>query len=203
MGDFHVGVGILLAGLTICIRAIATAAVPVRLASTTTPIQYLVVIDDENISFDHYFATYPIAANRPGEPRFIALPNTPEVNGIAGVIARHNLNLVNPFRLDRSQAETCDNTNFYMNEQEAYNGGLLNMFVQFTSPMPNTGCIPNLPMGYYDGNTVTAIWNYAQHYAMSDNSFATTFGVTVAGHLNLVSGETHGWIISFACRLLR
>ncbi len=28
-------------------------------------------------------------------------------------------------------------------------------------------------MGYYDGNTVTALWNYAQHFAMSDNSFGT------------------------------
>jgi phospholipase C len=51
-------------------------------------------------------------------------------------------------------------------------------------------------MGYYDGNTVTALWNYAQYYAMSDNSFETTFGVTVVGHLNLVAGETHGAIPS-------
>ena len=46
-------------------------------------------------------------------------------------------------------------------------------------------------MGYYDGNTVTAMWNYAQDYAMSDNFFATTFGTTVMGHLNLLSGQTH------------
>jgi phospholipase C len=194
MGDLMSkrGVRILSAGLIICIGTIPAAGIPVGLAPTATPIKYLVVIDDENISFDHYFATYPTAANPPGEPRFAALPNTPAVNGIAGVVASQNTNLVNPFRLDRSQAKTCDNTNFYKNEQEAYNGGLLNMFVQFTSPLASTGCIPNLPMGYYDGNTVTAIWNYAQHYAMSDNSFATTFGVTVAGHLNLISGETHG-----------
>jgi phospholipase C len=47
-------------------------------------------------------------------------------------------------------------------------------------------------MGYYDGNTVTALWNYAQHYAMSDNFFASTFGTTVMGHLNLLAGQTHG-----------
>ncbi len=46
-------------------------------------------------------------------------------------------------------------------------------------------------MGYYDGNTVTALWNYAQHYSMSDNFFATTYGTTVMGHLNLISGQTH------------
>jgi phospholipase C len=133
--------------------------------STLTPIKYLVVIDDENVSFDHYFATYPVAKNPPGEPSFKALPNTPSVNNINGVIANQNLNLANPFRLDRSQSFTCDNTNFYMNEQEAYNGGLMDMFVQFTSPINPMGCptIANLPMGYYDGNTVTALWNYAQH----------------------------------------
>jgi phospholipase C len=31
-------------------------------------------------------------------------------------------------------------------------------------------------MGDYDGNTVTAIWNHAQHFATSDNFFASTFG---------------------------
>jgi phospholipase C len=83
--------------------------------STLTPIKYLVVIDDENVSFDHYFATYPVATNPIGEPRFKALPNTPSVNNIHGVIATQNLNVANPFRLDRSQSFTCDNTNFYMN----------------------------------------------------------------------------------------
>ena len=47
-------------------------------------------------------------------------------------------------------------------------------------------------MGYFDGNTVTALWNYAQHFAMSDNSFGTTFGPSTPGALNLVSGQTHG-----------
>ena len=45
-------------------------------------------------------------------------------------------------------------------------------------------------MGYYDGNTVTALWNYAQHFAMNDNSYGTTFGPSTPGVLNLVSGNT-------------
>ncbi len=49
-------------------------------------------------------------------------------------------------------------------------------------------------MDYYDGNTVTGLWNYAQHYAMTDNSFDTTFGPSTPGALNLVSGQTHGVI---------
>src|SRR2546423_2386229 len=47
-----------------------------------------------------------------------------------------------------------------------------------------------LTMGYYDGNTVTGLWNYAQQYAMSDNSYGTTFGPSSPGAVNLVSGDT-------------
>ena len=38
----------------------------------------------------------------------------------------------------------------------------------------------------------TALWNYAQHYAMSDNSFGTTFGPSAPGAINLASGNTGG-----------
>ena len=37
---------------------------------TATPIKHLVVIFQENVSFDHYFGTYPEALNAPGEPPF-------------------------------------------------------------------------------------------------------------------------------------
>ena len=49
-------------------------------------------------------------------------------------------------------------------------------------------------MGYYDGNTVTALWNYAQHFAMSDNSYDTNFGPSTPGALNLISGQSNGVI---------
>jgi phospholipase C len=52
-------------------------------------------------------------------------------------------------------------------------------------------CPAGVVMGYYDGNTVTALWNYAQHFAMSDNFFDTEFGATILGHFNLISGQTH------------
>ena len=45
-------------------------------------------------------------------------------------------------------------------------------------------------MGYFDGNTVTAMWNYAQHFALSDNSYSTMFGPSTVGALNLVAGTT-------------
>ena len=47
-------------------------------------------------------------------------------------------------------------------------------------------------MGYFDGNTVTALWNYAQRFAMSDNSYSTNFGPSTVGAINLISGQTNG-----------
>ena len=63
----------------------------------------------------------------------------------------------------------------YATEQQAYNGGLLDKFVQYTGSKYNH-CNPTDVMGYFDGNTVTARWNYAQHYAMSDN-FSASFTI--------------------------
>ena len=171
--------------------ALATvSACPMMLSAqnTATPIQHLIVIFDENNSFDHYFGTYPHALNPPGEPQFTALPNTPSVNGLTPALIANNPNSTKPFRLDRTQEALYDNDNHYTDEQSAYHGGLLDLFPESTN---GTGCPVGSNMGYYDGNTVTALWNYAQHFAMSDNFFDTEFGTTVMGHLNLISGQTH------------
>jgi phospholipase C len=99
---------------------------------TATPIKHLVVIYQENASFDHYFATYPHAANLPGEPRFDAPYPTPRINGLSGRLLTHNPNLRQPFRLDRTQALTCDMDHSYTAEQRAYDGGRMDQFVQWT-----------------------------------------------------------------------
>jgi phospholipase C len=173
---------------------------------TTTPIKHLVVIFQENISFDHYFGTYPVARNLPNEPQFHASPSTPTVNGLTSALLGSNPNLNpangtgagNPFRLDRTQAATSDQDHDYMPEQQAFDGGLMDLFPKFTGVNgPPPGAPPlaetnGLVMGYYDGNTVTALWNYAQHYAMSDNSFDTVFGPSTPGAIDLISGQTNG-----------
>jgi phospholipase C len=163
-------------------------------SSTTTPIQHVVVIYQENVSFDHYFGTYPVAANTDGS-KFVAKPNTPSVNGLSPALLNHNPNLANPQRLSPAQAVTCDQGHSYGAEQKAANGGLMDKFVQYTNNdkcAPPAAQVPNVGMNYYDGNTVTGLWNYAQNFAMSDNSFSTTFGPSTPGVLNLISGQTHG-----------
>src|SRR5947208_381962 len=50
----------------------------------------------------------------------------------------------------------------------------------------------SIVMDYYDGNTVTGLWNLAQGFAMNDDFFASTFGPSTPGALNLIAGTTHG-----------
>ena len=66
-------------------------------------------------------------------------------------------------------------------------------------PASATGAAPVRParpcraaqvMDYYDGNTVTGLWNYAQHFAMSDDTFGVTFGPSSPGAINLAAGDT-------------
>ena len=185
------------------------AALPEGGQSTATPIKHLVVIFQENVSFDHYFATYPWALNPKGEPRFEAKPQTPTVNGLTGTLltnnpnatnARNGAGATNPFRLDRSQAATADQDHDYTPEQAAFDFGLMDAFpvsLGAAGPPPSGSSVtstPGLTMGYYDGNTVTAFWNYAQRYAMNDNSYGTNFGPSTDGAVNLISGQLNGVI---------
>jgi phospholipase C len=187
---------------------------------TATPIKHIVVIFDENVSFDHYFGTYPHALNLPDEPAFHAKPGTPAVNGLTGTLLDRNPNFLNtagnkddatePFRLSRAQAATADQSHDYTAEQRAFHAGLMDSFPRYTGQLGSpkakqrlrkegmegslhyTNQTKGLVMGYYDGNTVTALWNYAQRYAISDNSFSSTFGPSTLGAIELISGQTNG-----------
>jgi phospholipase C len=178
---------------------------------TATPIKHVVVIFDENESFDHYFGTYPYAANTDGST-FKAKPGTPKVNGLytkitskgpVGPLLTANTNSYNPERLTHSQALTCDQNHGYTPEQEAFDGGKMDKFVQDTESASTCAAgtteffSPGLVMDYFDGNTVTGLWNYAQNYAMSDSNYDTDFGPSTPGALNVISGsDGDGYAVS-------
>jgi phospholipase C len=177
---------------------------------THTPIKHVVVIIPENQTFDHYFGTYPNAANIPGEqswlgvpaPKFVARHGTPKADVLTPALLNNNPNRsrfggpADPMRSSPADAFTCDMGHNYEPEQQAYDGGKADKFPETTSGN-GQGCAldGSTVMNHFDGNTVQALWNYAQHYSMSDNSFSTTYGPTVPGHANLIAGTTHGIIV--------
>jgi phospholipase C len=184
---------------------------------TRTPIKHVVEIFQENVSFDHYFGTYPYAANSDGQ-HFTAQPHTPAVDGLPPATSwtlppslRHSANLLTanpnaaqPQRLDSSATGlaggpggqlTCDQDHNYSDEQKAFDSGQMDKFVETVgrgsgSSPSGAACDAKQVMDYYDGNTVTGLWNYAQRFAMSDNSYGSTFGPSSPGAINLASGNT-------------
>ena len=202
-----------------CGTAGITSTAPVTAAVTPTTsaaaIKHVVVIFGENISFDHYFGTYPNALNNPGETRFAAATGTPIPNNYVtypGLLTNNpNMNAANgagaanPFRMSPAQAVTADQDHGYTDEQSAYDNGKADLFplsvgsadsaaVATATGAAAVASTKGLVMGYYDGNTTTALWNYAQHYAMNDHSFSTNFGPSTPGALNLISGQLNGVI---------
>jgi phospholipase C len=172
---------------------------------TATPIKHLVIIFGENESFDHYFGTYPFAKNPQGEPPFYPRPFTPPVNGLTFQLLNNNPNFTNagngaaaanPFRLDRTQAHTADMNHGYTAEQAAFDDGKMDLFPAKTGSAgiagTDTFSTTALVMGYFDGNTVTALWSYAQHFALNDNSYSSQFGPSTPGAVNVISGQTNG-----------
>jgi phospholipase C len=171
-----------------------------------TQIQHVIVLFQENVSFDHYFGTYPNAQNNSGEQQFIPYPGTPTVNGLSPELLNNNPNFnaanstrVNPPRLSPAQAYTCSQNHSYGPEQAAVDGGLLDQFPKFTGKTASEGCAADgsTVLGYYDGNTVAAYWNYAQNFSLNDNSFDAIFGPSTPGALNLISGQTLGGTVHF------
>jgi len=189
---------------------------------TATKIKHLIVVFGENVSYDHYFGTYPTAQNASGETAFTAAPGTPSANNlstpldatnafspVSGVdLLNHNPNLsntgngtgaANPFRLAPSQAATQDQGHNYKPEQQASDNGAMDLFPEFTGTAgpppgaPAAATTKGLVMAYFDGNTVSAMWNYAQNFAMNDNSWTTTFGPSTPGAINLIAGQTNGF----------
>jgi phospholipase C len=190
--------------------------------ATATKIKHLVVIFNENISFDHYFGTYPVAQNNAGETPFSAAAGTPTPNNlltpldpthgfapIAGlnlltnnpnkVNALNGTGAINPLRLNAANVATADQGHNYLPEQEADDLGAMDLFPKFTGtagPPPDAG-VPGattkgLVMAYFDGNVLETYWNWAQQYALNDNSWTTNFGPSTPGGLNLISGQTGG-----------
>src|ERR1700749_3613920 len=135
-----------LAPAVLAVSVAAGAQTPPPAPTPATPITHVVVIFQENVSFDHYFGTYPKAQNNSGEVQFTALPLTPTVNGLSPDLLTNNPNKnaagtaqANPMRLSPAQAYTCSQNHSYGPEQQAVDSGLMDLFPTFTGRTTSEG----------------------------------------------------------------
>jgi phospholipase C len=159
---------------------VPSSRTPKRINTLATPL-------DVNHNFAPLAGVDLLHNNPNSNPNVPAAPNNSKTNGTGAS---------NPFRLAPSQALTADQGHNESPEESAYNNGRMDGFPAFVGtagPPPSGIGSKALVMGYYDGNTVTALWNYAQHFALNDNNYTTQFGPSTPGALNLISGQTNGF----------
>ncbi len=165
---------------------LAASASPSFAASGIEKIQHVVMIMQENRSFDSYFGTYP-GAN--GIPPGVCVPDPLHGGCVRPHHDSNDKNVGGPHGANDSVADI--------------NGGKMNGFVARaeaggackTSGEP--GCTP-CPgetqktcidvMGYHDAREIPNYWRYAETFALQDNMYEPVASWSLPQHLALVSG---------------
>lgn len=150
--------------------------IPVQAASTstdsptTTPIQHLVVLMQENHSFDNYFGTYPGADGIPADTQMPVDPNNPS----AGYVA--------PWHI--GNATITDISHSASTFRDQYNDGKMNGFVSALNARNQDG---KLAMGYYNDQDIPYYWNLADNYVLFDQFFSSAKDGSFANHMYWVA----------------
>jgi phospholipase C len=142
----------------------------------TTPaglsaIQNVVVVFQENHTFDTYFGTYPGADGTAGKG--FCLPKTP---GSTSCVAPFHNSSLTPVEMSHNWATA----------HKDYDGGKMDGFV-YSEGNQET-------MGYYDQGDIPHYWKAAQQYVLCDRYFTSVMSESLPNHLHLVAG-TAGRII--------
>ncbi len=141
-------------------------------ATSTTPIEHVVVIMKENHAFDNYFGTFP-GAN--GIPPNVTLPD-----GAGGTVSPHWINGTWTWDLPHSRDAML----------AAYDNGLNDKFAVVADMwIPGLG---NSAVGHYDQRQVPGYWDLASRFTLADWYFQSVFGPTIPNRLYSIAGQSAG-----------
>ena len=147
------------------------SAAPTNPDSTKTPIQHLIVLMQENHTFDNYFGMYPGADGLPTDVKMPVDPNDP------------NTKYIEPFYIgDQSISDLNHSSKTFMLQ---YNDGKMDGFVYALNQVKQDG---RISMGYYDGRDLPYYWNLADEFVLFDRFFSSAKGGSFENHFYWVSG---------------
>jgi phospholipase C len=174
-------VGAAALSLTACVAGGSTSAANTDIHK----IQHVIIIMQENRSFDTYFGTYPGAD---GIPMQNSVPTVCVPDPVAGQCVKpyhnvHDRNGGGPHGVGSTHADI--------------DGGKMDGFIE-QAEKGRRGCADltdpsctNLPtpdvMGYHDGHDIPNYWSYAQHFVLQDRMFESTGSWSLPAHLFMVS----------------
>jgi phospholipase C len=140
---------------------------------TATPLEHLVVLMQENHSFDNYFGTYPGAD---GIPPGTCMPVDPEFP---------DGECIEPFPITDSDVELEDPDHSTATHWLQYNEGGMDGFVHALNIRNQDG---RLAMGYYDDRDLPYYWNLVDEYVLFDRFFSSAAGGSFINHMYWVAG---------------
>jgi phospholipase C len=164
-------------------------AKPAAAAAGIGKIRHVVVIMQENRSFDSFFGTYPGADGIPTKNgQFTVCVPDPRTKGCDKPY--HNPHLVNGGAGHNLSEAVAD-----------VDGGKMDGFVRTAENQPSRGCsatnpptpvcLPSNPtdvMGYHDAREIPNYWTYAGDFVLQDHMFEPVDSWSLPAHLYLVSG---------------
>jgi phospholipase C len=151
-------------------------------------IQHVVVIMQENRSFDSYFGTYPGADGIPRQNgRFaVCVPDANRGTCIRPFHDRQDRNLGGPHS-ERNAAADINGGRMdgFVDQQTSARAGCEQLF----NPACGNGSSAGLPdvMGYHDGADIPNYWAYARNFVLDDHMFESDASWSLPSHLYMVS----------------
>jgi phospholipase C len=162
---------------------------PAKAPAGIHKIKHVIVIMQENRSFDHYFGTYPGADGLPRAANgefAVCVPDPVKGECQRPYHDTHDLNAGGPHGEANAIADT--------------NGGKMDGFIAQAEGARRKGCKknPNDPicsqrsanpdvMGYHDGRDIPNYWAYARNFVLQDHMFEPNASWSLPAHLFIVS----------------
>ncbi|HET7478579.1 MAG TPA: alkaline phosphatase family protein [Rubrobacteraceae bacterium] len=171
-------------------RTVPSSTTVAPAASNIHKIKHIVIIMQENRSFDSYFGTFPGADGIPmknGTPT-VCVPDPQASRCVKPFHDPKDLNYGAPHRAaDASQD---------------INGGKMDGFIRQEIAGRKRSCqnrfdpacgqsskdTPPDVMGYHDGREIPNYWSYARHFVLQDHMFESNSSWSLPAHLYMVSG---------------
>ncbi len=143
-------------------------------ATNPTPIQHVIIVMQENRSFDNYFSTYPGANGIPRNNAGVPTVCVPDPVHKDCVKPYHTTAVINGGGPHTQAAGTSD-----------IDGGKMDGFIQTAE---NAGLGRSDVMSYHDSRELPNYWAYASDFVLQDRMFADINSYSLPTHLGMVSG---------------
>ena len=174
----------------------AAFALPAPL-TTKIPITHVVIIMQENRSFDNYFGTYPGANGFPTGTCVPLDPSNPQLGCVVPFHDRHDVNAGGPHTsaaaiADLDNGITSNKFDGFVFQQTSEPGGACSDRVRPEVRRPGCpGMGPGIArhdvMGYHTDAEIPNYWAYAKNFVLQDNMFESVRSYSMDAHLYLSS----------------